>query len=202
MTDGRVGTDQLLVKATRSLMPVLVAASTTLSKGDKSMVAWPLSHRWNTTSVVPALSPPYWGLPAGLYVAFLSLKPHVRKTFRPASLAAARPSSTSVWFWARGQRAAAFWAHWWRGGGRGPAHVVEGEVVGIAAGEEEVVAIELEFGALGRHESRGRLWHGGQHGAGGQQTERGGGPHFGGGAGASSGAAGISSNDVSRAACA
>ena len=81
-----------------SLMPVFSAAATTLSKGVRLMTEVPFSHNWRTLAVSPAPSPPYWGKPPGTNVLFLSLNPQVRKTERPASLAAVRPASTSEAF--------------------------------------------------------------------------------------------------------
>lgn len=85
----------LTVRATRSLIPLASTPSITQLKPERSIVGTPLSHTQKTNSLAPPLLA-YRSSPFGLYVAFLSLKPHIQKTHRPASQAACSPFSTSV----------------------------------------------------------------------------------------------------------
>lgn len=81
-------------------MPVFSAAATTLSKCVTSMTEVPSGE--NFWKVVASSPVPYWGRPPETVVAFLSLNPHVRKTFKPASFAAVKPASISAWVYMRG----------------------------------------------------------------------------------------------------
>lgn len=123
-----------------SFIPVFSAAVTTLSNGVRLISAVPLFHHWSTFGEGPAPSPPYCGRPPGVVVRLRSLKPQVRKTFRPAFFPAARPFSTS---------AGSYW--WSEPIGKAlleETYIVEWKVIGIGSREVEVFAIELEGSAL------------------------------------------------------